>query len=80
MTDAIRNLALIGDTKHSATGHAPNDINKEDIDTVKKNIKKRGRVKKYEDINEGDSVRLQLKEKTLRKESDPTYGTEPGRT
>ena len=59
-------------TKHSTTGFAPNDIKKEDIDTVKNNIKKRGRVKKYEDINEGDSVRLQLKEKTFRKESDPT--------
>jgi hypothetical protein len=41
-----------------------------------KSIKKRGIVKKYEDINEGDSVRLALKEKTFRKESDPTYGKE----
>ena len=63
-------------TKHSATGFAPNDIKKEDIDTIRKNIKKQSRVKKYEDINEGDSVRLQLKEKTFRKESDPTFGTE----
>ncbi len=43
------------------------------MDTVKKNIKKRGKVKKYEEINEGDSARLQ---KTFRLESDPTYGTE----
>ncbi len=63
-------------TKHIATGYAPNDINKEDIDTVMKNIKKRGGVKKYEDINEGDFVRLALKEKIFRKESDPTYGKE----
>ncbi len=63
-------------TKHSATGFAPNDIKKEDIDTVRKNIKKRSRVKKYEEIKEGDSVRLQLKEKTFRKESDPTFGIE----
>jgi hypothetical protein len=69
-------LNAYNNTKHSATGFAPNDIKKEDIDTVRKNIKKRSRVKKYEDINEGDSVRLQLKEKTFRKESDPTYGTE----
>jgi len=69
-------LNAYNNTKHSSTGFAPNDIKKEDIDTVKKNIKKRGKVKKYEDINEGDSVRLQLKEKTFRKESDPTYGTE----
>jgi hypothetical protein len=40
---------------------------KEDIDKVMKYIKKRGRVKKYEDLNEGDSVRLQLQEKTFRK-------------
>jgi len=68
-------LNAYNNTKHSSTGFAPNDIKKEDIDTVKKNIKKRGKVKKYEEINEGDSVRLQLKEKTFRKESDPTYGT-----
>ncbi len=46
------------------------------MDTVKQNIKKRVRVKEYEDINEGDSVRLALKEKTFRKESDPTYAKE----
>jgi hypothetical protein len=69
-------LNAYNDTKHSATGFAPNAIKKEDIDTVRKNIKKRSRVKKYEEIKEGDSVRLQLKEKTFRKESDPRYGTE----
>jgi hypothetical protein len=69
-------LNAYNNTKHSTTGFAPNDIQKEDIDTVRKNIKKKGRVKKYEEINEGDSVRLQLKEKTFRKESDPRYGTE----
>ena len=61
-------LNAYNNTKHSSTGFAPNDIKKEDIDTVKKNIKKRGKVKKYEDINEGDSVRLQLKEKTQTKD------------
>jgi hypothetical protein len=35
-------------------------------------MKKRGRVKTNEEINEGDSARLQLKWKTFRKESDPT--------
>jgi hypothetical protein len=69
-------LNAYNDTKHSATGFAPNDIKKEDIDTVRKNIKKKGRTKKYEEIKAGDSVRLQLKEKTFRKESDPTFGTE----
>ncbi len=63
-------------TKHSATGFSPNVIKKEDIDIVRKNIKKQSRVQKYEEIKEGDSVWLQLKEKTFRKESDPTYGTE----
>ena len=43
---------------------------------MRKNIKKRGRVKKYEEINDGDSVTLALKEKTFRKESDTTYGKE----
>ena len=69
-------LNAYNNTKHSTTGFAPNDIKKEDIDTVRKNIKKKGKVKKYEEIKEGDSVRLQLKEKTFRKESDPRYGTE----
>ena len=69
-------LNAYNNTKHSSTGFAPNDIQKEDIDTVRKNIKKKGKVKKYEEIKEGDSVRLQLKEKTFRKESDPRYGTE----
>jgi hypothetical protein len=76
-TTIYRDLSNAYDnTKHSTTGCAPNDIKKEGIDTVKKNIKKRGRVNKYEEINEGDSVRLALKEKTFRKESDPTYGIE----
>ena len=60
-------------TKHSTTRFAPNDIKTEDVDKVKKNIKMRGRTKKYEDIEPGDSVRLVLKEKTFRKETDPTY-------
>jgi hypothetical protein len=40
---------------------------------VRKNIKMRGRTKNYDDITDGDTVRLALKEKTFRKESDPTY-------
>jgi hypothetical protein len=40
---------------------------------VRKNIKARGRTKNYDDISDGDTVRLALKEKTFRKESDPTY-------
>ena len=69
-------LDAYNNTKHSTTKFAPNDIKKEDIDTVRKNIKRRGRTKNYEDIKEGDSVRLALKEKTFRKETDPTYGKE----
>ena len=38
-------LNAYNDTKHRTTGFAPNDIKKEDIDTVRKNIKKQGRVK-----------------------------------
>lgn len=64
------------DTKHSTTKFAPNDIKKEDIDLVRKNINERARNKNYESIDVGDSVRLALKEKTFRKESDPTYGKE----
>jgi hypothetical protein len=33
-------LNAYNNTKHSTTGFAPNDIQKEDIDTVRKNIKK----------------------------------------
>jgi hypothetical protein len=48
-------------------------IKTEDIETVRKNIKARGRTKNYDKIIDGDTVRLALKEKTSRKESDPTY-------
>jgi hypothetical protein len=51
-------LNAYNNTKYSTTGFATNDIKKEDIDTIRKNIKKRGRVKKYGEIKEGDSVRL----------------------
>ena len=66
-------LNAYNDTKHSTTKYAPNDIKTEDIETVRKNIKARGRTKNYDDISDGDTVRLALKEKTFRKESDPTY-------
>ena len=60
-------------TKHSTTKFAPNDIKKEDIQAVRKNIRERGRTKNYDQIEAGDTVRLALKEKKFRKESDPTY-------
>ncbi len=63
-------------TKHSTTQFAPNDIKKEDYDTVRKNIYERVRRKKYEPVDTSDSVRLALKQKTFRKETDPTYDTE----
>jgi hypothetical protein len=66
-------LNAYNNTKHSTTKFAPNDIKTEDIETVRKNIKARGRTKNYDDISDGDTVRLALKEKTFRKESDPTY-------
>ena len=43
---------------------------------VRKNIYERGRRKKYEPVDAGDSVRLALKQKTFRKETDPTYDAE----
>jgi hypothetical protein len=66
-------LNAYNNTKHSTTKFAPNDIKTEDIETVRKNIKARGRTKNYDDTSNGDTVRLALKEKTFRKESDPTY-------
>ena len=69
-------LNAYNNTKHSTTKFAPNDIKTEDIETVRKNIKSRGRSKNYDNITDGDTVRLALKEKTFRKESDPTYSQE----
>ena len=71
-------LEAYNNTKHRTTLFAPNDIKKEDYDTVRKNIyethnNERGRRKKYEPVDAGDSVRLALKQKTFRKETDPTY-------
>jgi hypothetical protein len=61
------------DIKHSTAKFAPNDIKTEDIEPVRKNIKSRSRSKNYDNITDGDTVLLALKEKTFRKESDPTY-------
>jgi hypothetical protein len=51
-------------------------ITKKKCDTVRKNIYEIGRRKKYEPVGAGDSVRLALKQKTFRKETDPTYDAE----
>jgi len=73
-TNVYRDLInAYNSTKHSTTKFAPNDIKKEDIELVRKNIRERGRTKNYDQIEAGDTVRLALKEKKFRKESDPTY-------
>jgi hypothetical protein len=59
-------LDAYNNTKHSTTQFAPNDIKKEDYDTVRKNIYERGRKKKYAAVDADDSVRLALKQKTFR--------------
>jgi hypothetical protein len=69
-------LDAYNNTKHSTTNFTPNDIQNEDIETVRKNIKARGRSKNYDNVTDGDTVRLALKEKTFRRESDPTYSQE----
>ena len=69
-------LDAYNNTERSTTQFAPNDIIKKDIDTVRKNIYERGRKKKYEPVEAGDNVRLALKQRTFRKETDPTYDSE----
>ncbi len=59
-------------TKHSTTKFAPYDIKTK----LMKNIYERGRRKKYESVETGDSVRLTLKQTTFRKETDTTYDSE----
>lgn len=66
-------LKAYNNTKHSTTGFKPDEIHNKDIDTVRKNIRNRAISKNYEEVRPGDTVRLQLKEKSFRKESDPTY-------
>jgi hypothetical protein len=63
-------LDACNNTWHSTTLFAPND--KKNYDTVRKNVFERKRRKKYDPVDAGDSVRL-LKQKTFRKETDPTY-------
>ena len=41
-------LDAYNNTEHSTTQFAPNDIKKEDYDTVRRNIYERGRKKNYE--------------------------------
>ena len=73
-TNVYRDLInAYNSTKHSTTKFAPNDIKSEDVQAVRKNIRERGRTKNYDQIEPGDMVRLALKEKKFRKESDPTY-------
>jgi hypothetical protein len=50
-------LNAYNDTKHSTTKFAPNDIQTEDIEAVRKKIKARGRTKNYDDISDGDTVK-----------------------
>ena len=43
---------------------------------MRMNIYERGRKKKYKPVEAGDNVRLALKQRTFRKETDPTYASE----
>ena len=51
----------------------PNDIHVEDIELVRKNIANKALKVNYPEINEGDDVLLAVKEKKIRKESNPTF-------
>ena len=50
-------------TPHSSTGIAPNDISDENIGTAYLNMIKKKKVRKYQKINVGDSVRIPVKNK-----------------
>ena len=57
-------LAAYNNTKHSATGVAPNDVSSKNETQIAMKLKSKAKLGIYPDVNEGDNVRLQVIHKT----------------
>jgi hypothetical protein len=51
-------LAAYNNTKHSATGVAPNDVSSKNETQIAMTLRSKARTGIYPDVNEGDNVRL----------------------
>jgi hypothetical protein len=57
-------LAAYNNTKHSATGVAPNDVNSKNETQIAMKLRSKAKTGSYPDVNEGDNVRIQMIHKT----------------
>ena len=57
-------LQAYNNTKHSATGVAPNDVNSKNETQIAMKLRSKAKTGSYPDVNEGDTVRIQMIHKT----------------
>ena len=57
-------LTAYNNTKHSATGVAPNDVNSKNEIQIAMKMRSKAKTGSYPDVNEGDKVRIQMIHKT----------------
>jgi hypothetical protein len=57
-------LQAYNNTKHSATGVAPNDVNSKNETQIAMKLRSKAKTGSYPDVNEGDKVRIQMIHKT----------------
>ena len=51
-------LTAYNNTKHSATGVAPNDVNSKNETQIAMKLRSKAKTGSYPDVNEGDKVRI----------------------
>jgi hypothetical protein len=57
-------LTAYNNPKHSATGVAPNDVNSKNETQIAMKLRNKAKTDSYLDVNEGDSVGIQMIHKT----------------
>ncbi len=57
-------LTAYNNTKHSATGVAPNDVNSKNETQIAIKLKSKAKLGSFPDVHEGDNVRIQMIHKT----------------
>ena len=57
-------LTAYSNTKHSAAGVSPNDVNSKNEMQIATELRSKAKTGSYPDVNEGDTVRIQMIHKT----------------
>ena len=57
-------LTAYSNTKHSAAGVSPNDVNSKNEMQIAMELRSKAKTGSYPDVNEGDTVRIQMIHKT----------------